>query len=486
MTILSYSDLQAELANWIGRDDARLVGRIPTAIELVEASVRRRLRTMRSEEDEVLSVPSGASSVALPAAFIGLRAEPEIDDGTGRTLKEVGAPFIQDEELQLGLPRAFYIAGNTMHFRPAADGDLSIRIHYYYGLRELTDVYVANWLLVYHPHVYFYGSLGELFKFSGARDRSRKWLGRFERSLGDLLDIDAIDRWNGTPMAMQSRVTPLDSPLISIAEELQTVIGIPDAGTVERTGLAASVNFPVMGASVTLQAGLDLAVNANLPVMSASASLSPPGQVEANVSFPVMSAAASLSSEVTLLTEDFQGIVSSWNLATPGLDDPQDAWARDEDATATSSTGPAGGADPTTRAPTVGNGFAYTEASNSGESPWSMETPDLNASLGTLSITFDVHMRFGSAGGIGDGTLEVQGWNGTAWTTIGADITGSQQTTAGAAYLPSSTFDTYDSTGFSNTDFKFRFLFTRGANAFTGNYDCAIDNVVVTGPPGAI
>ena len=485
MSFQTYQELQDELAAWVGRSDARFLGRIPTAIELVEASVRRRLRHMRNEETATLSTLSGGSSVALPAMFIGLRAEPEIDDGTGRTLRAVASPFVQDEEIEVGLPDLYYIAGNSLHFRPAADGDVSFLIHYYAGLHPLSGSLPANWLLAYHPHVYFYGGLAQMFKFSGERARRDKWMKRFERALGDVMDIDALDRWNGSPMAMQSRVVPLDSPLLSIADQLAVVTGIPDAAAVERQGLAVSVNFPVMTVSVASQAAVDLAVNVNFPVMTVSASLAPPGEIEANINFPVMTVSASLESEVTLVTEDFQGTIGSWNLATPGADDPEDAWSREENATPTGATGPSGGPNPTTRAATAGNGYAYTESSISADSPWSMESPDLDASLGTITMTFDLHMRFGSVGGIGDGTLAIQGWNGSAWSTISSTIVGSQQTNAADAWLASTGFGTYDSTGFSNSDFKFRFLFTKGTGA-TANYDCSIDNVLIVGPPGAI
>lgn len=485
MSFQTYQELQDQVAAWVGRSDARFLGRIPAAIELVEAGVRRRLRHMRNEETETLPVLSGGSSVALPAMFIGLRAEPEIDDGTGRTLRAVASPFVQDEEIELGLPDVYYIAGNSLHFRPAADGDVSLRIHYYAGLHPLTDELPANWLLAYHPHVYFYGTLAEMFKFAGERQRRDKWLKRFERAIGDVMDIDALDRWNGTPMAMQSRVVPLDSPLLSIADQLAVVTGIPNAGAVARQGLAVTINFPVMTVSAQSQDGLDLAANINFPVMSVSASLAPPGEIEANINFPVMTVAATFESEVTLVSEDFQGTVGSWNLNTPGVDEPQTAFSRDEDATPTSSTGPSGGSNPANRAATAGNGYAFTEASGVA-GPWSMESPDLDASLGTITLTFDLHMRFGSLGGIGDGTLTIQGWNGTAWSTISSTIVGSQQTAAADAWLASTGFGTYDSTGFSNVDFKFRFLFTKGTNVNDANYDCSIDNVLIVGPPGAI
>lgn len=185
---------------------------------------------------------------------------------------------------------------------------------------------------------------------------------------------------------------------------------------------------------------------------------------------------------MTLNEERFESPIPDWSWKTPGADAPGSPWSRGAGPTPTASGGPSGGADPATGVTTAGNGFAYTEASTDGPI-WTIEGPTLDAAPGPLTLTFDVHMRFGARAQIADGTLEVQGWSGSAWSTLGPPITGSQQRDATAPYLPSTRFGTYTSRGFSNTDFKFRFLFRRGANQFFANYDCAVDNVTILGPP---
>ncbi|MGI9502867.1 MAG: phage adaptor protein, partial [Geminicoccaceae bacterium] len=380
----------------------------------------------------------------------------------------------------------YHIAVDALQIRPSPDGDTEIKIYYYAGIHPLSDTLTQNWLLAFHPHVYFYGALGQLFKFSNQRQRRDKWLGRFERALDDVMTIDAIDRYNGTPASQYSRIIPDDRPLLADIESVNQQSGIVPGEADSGPGIEAALNFPVMGLAANLQASAGVEGNLNFPVMDLAATLVVPGQITGALSFPVMNLGASLSSNVLLLSENFQGTVPSWNLSTPGVDDPRETWSREENATPTTSTGPAGGADPTTRVPTATNGFAYTESSGSAGPSWSLETPDIDASLGTVEMFFDLHMRFGSLGGLTDGTLAVEGWDGAAWSVIGATVTGSQQGSAGAAYLPSTGFSTYDSSSFSNVDFKFRFLFVKGGNLSDANYDCAIDNVTIFGPVGAI
>lgn len=182
----------------------------------------------------------------------------------------------------------------------------------------------------------------------------------------------------------------------------------------------------------------------------------------------------------TTLTEDFQSPLDAWSWNTPGSSKPADPWHRGDNRTPTESSGPNGGADPQTRAVMPGGGFAYTESSPEEAGPWSLESHEFDANDGTLTLTFDFHMRFGQVGGIDDGTLEVQGWNGTAWSRIGKKIVGSRQSSADSAYQPSSDVDRYDSSAFSNSGFKFRLLFRRGTSGPSPNYDCAVDNCVIT------
>ncbi len=174
--------------------------------------------------------------------------------------------------------------------------------------------------------------------------------------------------------------------------------------------------------------------------------------------------------------EQFQSAQAGWTWQTPGTSLPELAWSHGLNATPTQSGGPGGGAEPPSGLIRQGNGFAFTEATDSG-GPWSLESPELDAGSGRLELTFDLHMRFGAEGGIDDGRLSVQGWNGQAWSTIGRVIEGSQQHRASDPYKSSERFGTYDSRDFGNAGFKFRILFSKGESEFSGNYDCAVDNV---------
>lgn len=181
---------------------------------------------------------------------------------------------------------------------------------------------------------------------------------------------------------------------------------------------------------------------------------------------------------------DEQSLAAGFGLwTTPGLNDPESAWLQIIGPTPSTTTGPDGGANPITRAVEPANGYGYNESTTVADGPWSLESPSFDASLGTISLTFDYFMKFGSLGLIADGTLRVQGWNGLAWSNLGAAIVGSQQQTSSELWLQS---DVYTSDGFDNDDFQFRILVFRGANEFPGNYDFCVDNLRLFGPEGAL
>lgn len=128
---------------------------------------------------------------------------------------------------------------------------------------------------------------------------------------------------------------------------------------------------------------------------------------------------------VELNRERFASVPADWSWGTPGAGAANAAWSHGNGPTDTASSGPGGGAHPSTRAVSPGNGYAYTEASNS-DGPWTMDSPAFDAGSGRLELTFDLHLRFGSEGGIDDGVLAVQGWNGSTWSPIGPEVRGSK------------------------------------------------------------
>lgn len=206
----------------------------------------------------------------------------------------------------------------------------------------------------------------------------------------------------------------------------------------------------------------------------------------------------------TLNSETFASVVSSWTWKTPGTIQAASAWSAGNGNTPTVFGGPAGGGAPSTGAIEAANQYAYTEASGAaGTGPFTLESPVFDAGAGTLTLTFQAHLAFYSNGTTEplvstDGTLTVQGWNGSAWVNVGSAITGTKQVSAltdataaaaeaaAMAYLPSSAFGTYTSSGFSNPDFQFRFRFVKGISVDVAHYDCAIDNVKILGPAGAV
>ena len=200
-----------------------------------------------------------------------------------------------------------------------------------------------------------------------------------------------------------------------------------------------------------------------------------------------------LAREIAALTsnsETFSAGFGAWS--TPGVEaDAGDfAWTFNaEGGVLTAGTGPDGGANPSTGAiETTGNGYAYTESNgisqNADESPYALESPQLDASQFTFTLKFQLHAHWNSAN---NATFRVQGYNGTSWQNIGPAVTSRLQAAKTEAYVASDTIGTFDSSGFSNPDFRFRFLLekeTVGGDRF--QYDTAVDNIAITSVGGTL
>ncbi len=180
--------------------------------------------------------------------------------------------------------------------------------------------------------------------------------------------------------------------------------------------------------------------------------------------------------------EAFATGLGEWT--SPGDKSPgEGAWTQLIGPTNTGSTGPAGGAAATTLIPTAALGHAYCETSG-GPTSFTLQSPTIDASLGTVTCQGLVHMRFGN-GTLTDGTFQPRGWNGSAWVNIGAPLVGSQQALDDDPYIR---FE-FDSSGFTNEDFHFGIIFVKGAGNQTFpdfNYDCAVDSLRILGPAGAL
>jgi hypothetical protein len=189
MALSTYSDLRAEIANWLRRSD--LTAEIPSFVTLAEAQMNRRLRVRQMTTR--LSQSFTAEYVALPDDFLSERLV-KITNGGGATVLRYLTPEEMDARTRApasGRPRFYALYGKDMRLHPSPDGAYGGELIYLQAIPALSDANPGNWLLASHPDAYLYGALTQSAPYLRADERLQTWTSLFGAVL---TDIEASDR----------------------------------------------------------------------------------------------------------------------------------------------------------------------------------------------------------------------------------------------------------------------------------------------------
>lgn len=509
MLIEDFTSLKQVLTVWLSReDDPEFQDRLDTAIDLAHAEIIKLLRQRRMQDLLALPVEPGLERAPMPVDFGGFTHAPWILEHATHSIELM--PYTDLTKLSAGLPPGlpigYSVQGGNMWIAPRAGERFHIIMPYHRILIPLSPIAPKNFVIEFAPNLYFYSALAFACAFASADEEADEAMEEFVQLAVDMAGTDAFERFSGSPLIARSLIVPDDRILGSrgavVREALQLLTGPPpvlpplDLGQLVLESVMA---LPVINGSLELDVGGETPALDEIEVTSAIAL----PRMLPRVTVNVLDEPEDL--DVTLNAESFAAQLASWTWRTPGVNDPRTAWSRGVGNTPTTVGGPGGGANPTTKDVESTNPYAYTEASGgAGDgNGFSLEGPIFDASKGVLKLTFDVHMAFYAQAVqpyqvATDGTLQVQGWNGSAWSNIGPAIVGSQQVAVAATnelaaaaaaimdYEPSSDYGTYTSAGFSNADFRFRFLFTKGTQVDVAHYDAGVDNLQIRGPEATI
>lgn len=191
MSFADSSALQANIANWLARDD--LAPYIPDFIVLFEAAAARRLK-VRLQETTISLTPSGGAAT-LPSDYLGYRRV-TWTGSPGRELEYV-APTIWSSEWPAeggvaiaGIPVIFTIEGPFIKLKPSDDTPLTFT----YFQRTPALSAGLNWLYTNYPDAYLFGSLAEANAFNKAVDAAGLWKGRRDEVFDEIFKVDFNER----------------------------------------------------------------------------------------------------------------------------------------------------------------------------------------------------------------------------------------------------------------------------------------------------
>ena len=208
MSIASYSDLTATVANYLARDD--LTARIPEFITLAEAKFSRELRCSQMEKRAYATIDITTTEpefISLPQDFQSMRRV-RISSVEGKPRLE----FLPNAALDdyrystanvKGQPRYISVFGSEMELAPTPDANYVLEMVYRANIPALSSSNASNWLLVLAPDLYLYGALLEAATYMKEDSRVSLWAAGMTTAMDSInkLSLDAI--YGPTPLQVR-------------------------------------------------------------------------------------------------------------------------------------------------------------------------------------------------------------------------------------------------------------------------------------------
>lgn len=207
--IVDYASLQSAVTEYLARDqDATLISRIPTFIQLAEAKFNRQLFVRQMEQRATAMVNLGSSEpefISLPVDFQSMRRV--------RLSSVAGKPCVsfksgtQLDEYRFGIsdvagqPRYFTVFGDEIELAPTPDTAHTVEMVYRRNIPPLATN-DSNWLLTLAPDLYLYGALLESAPYIKEDGRIQTWGLGFSSALNDLNNLGLTSTFNAGPMAV--------------------------------------------------------------------------------------------------------------------------------------------------------------------------------------------------------------------------------------------------------------------------------------------
>ena len=208
--IIDYTSLQAAVTEYLARDqDATLIARIPSFIQLAEAKFNRQLFVRQMEQRSIAAVDLTSSEsefIALPSNFQSMRRV-RLSSVAGKPCLEFKSGTQMDEYRfatcdVAGQPRYFTVFGNEIELAPTPDAAYTIEMVYRQNIPSLASN-AANWLLTLAPDIYLYGALLESAPYIKEDARIQTWGLGFASALGDLNNLGLTSTFNAGPMTIR-------------------------------------------------------------------------------------------------------------------------------------------------------------------------------------------------------------------------------------------------------------------------------------------
>lgn len=213
--ITTYTELQTAVIEYLARDqDATLIARIPTFIQLAEAKFNRTLFVRQMEERATTTVDTSSTEpefISLPSDFQSMRRV-RVSSATGKPILEFRTGVQMDEFRTFsanatGRPQYFTILALELELAPTPDQNYTLEMVYRQNIPALS-ANSSNWLLALAPDLYLYGALLESAPYIKEDARIQTWGLGFTTALDGLNSLNISSAFNGPMQMLPSGPTP--------------------------------------------------------------------------------------------------------------------------------------------------------------------------------------------------------------------------------------------------------------------------------------
>lgn len=207
MAITNRSELEASIADWLNREDAGTIARIPDFITLAENRIFRRLRCRSNETS--LNFPDISTSnfvVPVPADLVEVKTL-ILDDVilVPRSDQQYYSRTNNDYNNRdvTGLTRYYTRIGNEYNLWPTQDGLTSGGTLTYYN-KQILPASGTTQVLSDAPGLYLFGSLMEAAPFLKFPENVPLWQGKYEQDFAELMNNTWDAEYAGATVTVSS------------------------------------------------------------------------------------------------------------------------------------------------------------------------------------------------------------------------------------------------------------------------------------------
>lgn len=191
MSITTYAELQAAVANWLDRTD--LTARIPEFVSMAEAQMNRKLRITRMIQRDTATISTDNRYSTVPTNYLEVKSYVLSLGSQSWVLKALPADVMQtyrQASNAAGPPRYYALngtsSGRDFEHYPTPDQAYTATLAFYAKIPALTTTNTTNWVLDEFPDAYLYGTLLQAAPFLRDAEQMGVWNAGFLAAIEEM------------------------------------------------------------------------------------------------------------------------------------------------------------------------------------------------------------------------------------------------------------------------------------------------------------